>query len=135
LLDEGRATTVRDAERRFPVRIKIAVPREGLGSRLDHIIAWLDANCGADGWISTPSSTRGVVNDALAVYFADATIAVCICGLLVRRTEGRDRGSGVSVRDDEPTPRIGSALHRTPNISPGGDAGVKIAYYPPPYPN
>ena len=65
---------VRDAERRFPVRIKIAVPPEGLGSRLDQIIAWLDANCGADGWISTPSSTRGVVNDALAIYFADVTI-------------------------------------------------------------
>ena len=41
----------RDAERRFPVRVRIAVPPEGLGSRLDQIIAWLDANCGADGWI------------------------------------------------------------------------------------
>ena len=27
--------TVRDAERRFPVRIRIAVPPEGLGGRLD----------------------------------------------------------------------------------------------------
>jgi hypothetical protein len=42
---------------------------------LDQIIASLDANRGADGWTSTPSSTRGVVNDALAVYFLDATIA------------------------------------------------------------
>src|SRR5208282_2732168 len=49
---------LRDAERRFPVRIKIAVPPEGLGFRLDQIIAWLDANCGADGWILTLSSTR-----------------------------------------------------------------------------
>ena len=40
-----------------------------------HIIAWLDANCGADGWISTPSSARGVVNDALAVYFVGVTMA------------------------------------------------------------
>jgi hypothetical protein len=68
--------TVRDAERRFPVRVRIAVPPEGLGSRLDQIIAWLDANCGADGWVSTPSSTRGVVNGALAIHFVDATIAV-----------------------------------------------------------
>jgi hypothetical protein len=51
--------TVRDAECRFPVRIKIAVPPEGLGGRRDQINAWLDADCGADGWISTPSSTRG----------------------------------------------------------------------------
>ena len=71
----GGKQAVREAERRFPVRVRIAVPPEGLGSRLDQIIAWLDANCGADGWISTPSSTRGVVNDALAVYFLDATIA------------------------------------------------------------
>ena len=67
--------TVRDAERRFPVRIKIAVPPEGLGSRLDQMNAWLDANCGANGWTSTPSSTLGVVNDALAICFADATLA------------------------------------------------------------
>src|ERR1700746_1760219 len=65
----------RDAERRFPVRVRIAVPPEGLGSRLDQIIAWLDAKCGSDRWASTPSSTRGVVNDALAIYFADATLA------------------------------------------------------------
>jgi hypothetical protein len=105
---------VRDAEGRFPVRIKIAVPPEGLGGRLDQIIAWLDANCGAEGWASTPSSTRGVVNDALAIYFADATIAVafvarwCI-GQKVEIVDGVYR-----VRDDEPTPRIGAALHRTP---------------------
>jgi len=66
---------VRDAERRFPVRVSIAVPSEGLGSRLDQMNAWLDANCGADGWTSTPSSTRGAVNDAVAICFADVTLA------------------------------------------------------------
>jgi hypothetical protein len=34
----------REAERRFPLGIKIAVPPDGLGSRLDQVIAWLDAN-------------------------------------------------------------------------------------------
>jgi len=92
LLDEGRATTVRDAERQFPVRIKIAVPPEALGGGLDQIIAWLDANCGADWWISTPSSTRGVVNDALAIYFADITLATAFVARWVRRTEGPDCG-------------------------------------------
>jgi hypothetical protein len=38
-----------EAERRFPVRIRIGVPPEGLGSRLDQMRAWLDGNCGADG--------------------------------------------------------------------------------------
>jgi len=65
----------REAERRFPVRIRIAVPPEGLANRLDQMNAWLDASCGADGWTSTPSSTRGVVNDTLAIFFLDATIA------------------------------------------------------------
>jgi hypothetical protein len=91
---------VRDAERRFPVRSKIAVPPEGWGSRLDQIIAWLDANCGVDGWISTPSSTRGVVNDALAIYFLDVTIA----GAFVARWCAVQRGgvSGPRQRTEKP---------------------------------
>ena len=44
-----------DAERRFPVRIRIGVPPDGLGSRLDRTREWLDANCGASGWAMTPS--------------------------------------------------------------------------------
>src|SRR5260370_26599165 len=116
---------VRDAERRFPVRIRIAVPPEGLGSRLDQIITWLDANCGADGWTSTPSSfafgesargasTRGVVNDAVAICFADATLASAFVArwCAMQRVEVVD---GVyQVRNDEPTQRIGAALDRAP---------------------
>jgi hypothetical protein len=105
---------VREAERRFPVRIKIAVPAEGLGSRLDQIFAWLDANCGSDGWTSAPSSTRGVVNNALAIYFADVTLA----NAFVTRWCSAQRIEIVDgmyrVRDDEPTPRIGAGLHKTP---------------------
>ena len=66
---------VRDAERRFPVRVRIGIPPEGLGNRLDQMNAWLDADCGADGWTSTLSSTGGVVNDALAICFADTALA------------------------------------------------------------
>jgi hypothetical protein len=51
------------AERRFPVRIRIAVPPNGLGQRYAQITAWLDENCGADRWAITPSGTRGVLND------------------------------------------------------------------------
>ena len=66
---------IAEAERRFPVRIRIGVPPDGLGPRLDRIKVWLDENCGANGWAMTPSGTRGVLNDALSVYFADATLA------------------------------------------------------------
>ena len=63
------------AERRFPVRIRIAVPPDGLGRRHARMTAWLDENCGADGWVMTPSGTRGVLNDAVSIYFADTTLA------------------------------------------------------------
>ena len=59
----------------FPVRIRIGVPPGGLGQRCSHITAWLDENCGSDGWEMTPSGLRGVLNDAVSIYFADATCA------------------------------------------------------------
>jgi hypothetical protein len=63
------------AERRFPVRIRMGVPPEGLGARLDQMRAWLEGNCGADGWALTPSEMRGVRNDAMSIYFIDPTLA------------------------------------------------------------
>jgi hypothetical protein len=101
---------VRDAERRFPVRIRIAVPPEGLGGRLDQIIAWLGANSIADAWAITPSGIRGVVNDVLAIYFVDVTMASAFVArwCVAQKVEIAD---GVCrVRDEEPTPRIGAAL-------------------------
>jgi hypothetical protein len=56
----------------------------------------------------TPSSTRGVVNDALAICFADATLASAFVArwCAMQRVEIVD---GVyQVRNDEPTPRIGT---------------------------
>jgi hypothetical protein len=104
----------RDAERRFPVRVRIGIPPGGLGNRLDQMNAWLDANCGVDGWTSTPSSTQGVVNDVLAICFADATLASAFVArwCAMQRVEIVD---GVyQVREDEPLQRINAALHRTP---------------------
>ena len=61
----------RDAERNLPVRVRIAVPPEGLGSQLAQMITWLDANCGPGFWAMAPSGTSGIVNDAVAIYFAN----------------------------------------------------------------
>src|SRR5260370_15099162 len=66
---------IAEAERRFPVRIRIGVPSDGLGSRLDRIKSWLGENCGASGWVITPSGTGGVLNYALSIYFGDASLA------------------------------------------------------------
>src|SRR5437763_11489752 len=66
---------ITDAERRFPARIRIGVPPGGLGRQLSDMTAWLDANCGAGNWAITPAGLRGVVNDALAIYFLDSALA------------------------------------------------------------
>jgi hypothetical protein len=54
------------------------------------------------------------MNDALAVYFLDASIASAfvVRWCAAQRFEILD---GVyRVRDDEPTPRVGASLHKTP---------------------
>jgi hypothetical protein len=105
---------VRDADRRFPVRIKIGVPSCGLGGRIDQIGAWLDANCGADGWAMARAGLHGVVNDAIAIHLNDATLAAAFA---VRWCAGYrvESADGVfQIREDSPTPRSLHAFHKTP---------------------
>ncbi|HEV8032336.1 MAG TPA: hypothetical protein VGP42_15095 [Stellaceae bacterium] len=104
---------ISEAERRFPVRIKLALPSGGLGERLDQMHAWLDENCGADGWAMTPSGLRGVLNDAVAIYFLDATTAAGFVARWPARSLRRLRGRS-GVRENTPAPRVGVAAHRTP---------------------
>jgi hypothetical protein len=53
------------------VRVCIAVPGDGLGQQLAVMRAWLDAICGAGGWAAAPAGFGGIVNNAIAFYFAD----------------------------------------------------------------
>ena len=96
------------AERRFPVRIRIGVPPDGLGSRLDQIKAWLDENCGANGWAMTPSGTRGVLNDALSIYFGDPALANAFVARWCAGYSIETSGGVFQMREDEPTPRVGA---------------------------
>ena len=103
-----------EAERRFPLRIRLAVPPQGLGVRLDAMKAWLDENCGGDGWAMTPSGLRGIVNDAITIYFRDAALAGAFVarwcrGGAVETVVGAFRG-----RDDAPRARRAAPAHRTP---------------------
>jgi hypothetical protein len=102
------------AERNFPVRIRIGVPPDGLGRRHPQITAWLDENCGADGWTITPSGMRGVLNDAISLYFADATLASAFVARWCVGSKAETAGGLFQVREDEPAPRVGAGLHRTP---------------------
>jgi len=102
------------AERRFPVRIRIGVPPGGFGQRYAEMTAWLDENCGADGWALTPSRVSGLLNDAASIYFLDATLASAFvarwcAGYKVETAKGVFR-----VRTDEPTARTTASMHRTP---------------------
>ena len=101
------------AERRFPVRIRIGVPPGGFG-RHPEMTAWLGENCGSDGWAMTPSGMRGVLNDAVSIYFLDATLASAFvarwcAGYKIETSEGVFR-----VRTDEPAARTTGRMHRTP---------------------
>jgi hypothetical protein len=76
--------------------------------------AWLDENCGADGWAITPSGVRGVLNDAVSIYFLDATltsafVARWYAGYKIETAKGVFR-----VRTDEPAARTSASMHRTP---------------------
>src|SRR6266699_620564 len=82
------------AERRFAVRIKIAGPPCGLGRRLPQMHAWLDENCGSDGWAMTPSAMRGVLSEAASIYFADVTLA---SAFVARWCAGRDYRGACSL--------------------------------------
>ena len=85
---------VRDAEHRFPVRIRIVVPAEGLGN-------WLDQDLNP---IQHARRRQRCVGHLVRRYNARDNIH----GPLVRRTEGVD---GVYlVRNHEPMPRVGAAL-------------------------
>jgi len=102
------------AERRFPVRVRIAAPPEGLGRQIEIMHAWLDETCGADGWATAPAGFAGILNDAIAFYFdnaafAHAFVARFCCGYRVEAIEG-----AFAFRSDIPAPRRGASIHKTP---------------------
>jgi hypothetical protein len=88
------------------------VPPIGLGQQLDAINAWLDANCGAGNWAMTPAGIRGVVNDALAIYFADTALAsTVVARWCIGYWPDTSHGS-LGLRDDEPAKQT-PGCHRT----------------------
>src|SRR5438552_18013558 len=91
---------IAEAERRFPMRIRIGVPPDGRGSRLDRIKVWLDENCGASGWAITPSGTRGVLTDAISIYFGDPTLASAFVARWCAGHKVETAGGVFQVRED-----------------------------------
>ena len=57
---------------------------------------------------------RGVLNDAVSIYFRDATLASAFVARLCAASKVETEGGLFRIHDDEPPPRIGARLHRTP---------------------
>jgi hypothetical protein len=104
---------ISEAERRFPVRIRVAIPESGIGA-LHEIHSWLDANCGADGWAMTPAGLRGIVNDAVAIYFPDTGLATAFVARWCAGQKPQTEHGAFRFREDEPKPRVPAQHHRSP---------------------
>ena len=102
-----------EAERRFPCRIKLGVPIGGFGERLTEMQAWLDQNCGANGWAMTSAGLRGVVNDAVAIYFLNAALAAAFVSRWCAGSNGEISDGAFQVREDQPARRTVAAPHKT----------------------
>lgn len=103
--------TVSEAEERFPVRIVIRVPESGIGTRYTPVTDWLDENCGLNGWSITPAGTRGILNDAIAVYMNGPTCAVAF---VARWCLPGDPPGFYELRQDEPAQRVRTGGHSSP---------------------
>jgi hypothetical protein len=104
-----------DAERRFAVRVRIAVPQGGFGRQFSDMHAWLDDACGKAGWASAPAGLGGVANDAVAFYFDDAAIAQAFvnrfcCGYRLVEAD-RNVSPSFSLRSENP-PSIARRWHK-----------------------
>jgi hypothetical protein len=107
--DNPRAI-ITEAERRFPLRIAVKVPPGGLGHRYPAMTEWLDDNCGNTRWAMTPAGTRGVLNDAMAVYVSNPTCAVAF---VARWLVPGDPPGFYQLREDEPARRVPRPAHGT----------------------
>ena len=73
-----RNTFKRDAERRFPHRVDIPVPRSGLGRRLTDMLQWCHAHLADDAWAEHGRSEKRkgeAPRDFSRFYFANAADA------------------------------------------------------------
>jgi hypothetical protein len=56
----------------------------------------------------------GHCDDAVSIYLLDATLASAFVARWCAASKVETKGGLFRIRDDEPPPRIGAGLHRTP---------------------
>jgi hypothetical protein len=101
---------IAEAEGRFPVRVVVRIP-EGVGSAYAPMQAWLDDNRGLHGCEICSAGTRGIRNDAIAVYMSGPTCAVAC---VARWCVPSDPPGFYQLRRDEPARRVPVAAHSWP---------------------
>jgi len=62
----------------------------------------------------TPCGIRTVVNDAIAVYFAEAPIASAFVARWCAGSKAEAMNGLFRIRDDEPASRLPAADHKSP---------------------
>ncbi|MBR9765708.1 MAG: hypothetical protein GYB53_19845 [Rhodobacteraceae bacterium] len=70
-MSRSRSRLQDNAEIKFPVRLRIQIPGQGLGQQLDEMLHWLRARYGTGGFAFTGAPMPGM--DAAFVYFPDIT--------------------------------------------------------------
>ena len=71
----------------------------GIGRLYPAMTEWLNENCGIKGWSIAPAGTRGILNDAVAVYVSSPTCAV---SFVARWCIPGDPPGFYGLRDQEP---------------------------------
>jgi len=95
-----------------PLRHDVTAANDGTAAYASHRLARRELR--RERVAMTPSGMRGVLNDAVSIYFPDPALAGafvarwCI-GYKVETAEG-----ALKVRKDEPGARVEAGLHRTP---------------------
>ena len=62
----------------------------------------------------TPAGTRGVLNDAISIYFVDATLSAAFVARWCAGYKIETTAGVYEIREDAPVARAVSPLHRTP---------------------
>lgn len=104
----ARRQIINPAELRFPLRITVRTPQDGFGWRYTAMTVWLDEHCGVEGWAIGPTGTRGIRNDAIAVYVGNPT---CALGFISRWCVPGDPPGFYHLREDDPERRVPLAAH------------------------
>ena len=71
--NRARSPLKRNAQRKFPARIRVKVPKTGFGPKLAAMYHWLSQECGSDGYVMANDNLPGC--DASAIYLADTETA------------------------------------------------------------